>query len=520
MTYAEDPAVAVVELYNEDSALWYGPLWGLTRYPTVRKKAGRRFTEWLTEKYGDKEGLLEAWGEEALNSVHGEELPEESFEEKKIWPGGNPNYYTPDQLEGEMSHARQRLHDTMKFLYEVQNDFYGKYVKAIRETGYEGEILSSNWQAGRAYSHYYNLHSDYKVGLIDRHNYFGGGEKGEPFNNASMLSTPGSGMFSTGMQQVVDRPFMLSEWIHVYPNEWGVEGPAIIGAYGLGLQDWDVSYMFQNGDDGGFSDRIGGHNWDVTAPQVLGVFPAVARQVLRGDVKASDTAAPRRVHVPSLYEGKLGFEDQVKQQYDVKTFDSDKVPAETLAVARCVVDFTDSYRETPQFDLAPYRRGDALLSTTGQLRWQKGASKQDGHFTIDTPATKAVVGFAEGTECRLGDVTITPRSHFSAVYVTAQGQEQKIASADKLVVVAMARARNTGMRFNEEENKVLEKGEAPVRLEAVKAEISIERPGEATVVLLDHDGLRTDRTIPVENGTFTIDGSRDKTPYYLIEYGG
>ncbi len=25
-------------------------------------------------------------------------------------------------------------------------------------------------------------------------------------------------------------------------------------------------------------------------------------------------------------------------------------------------------------------------------------------------------------------------------------------------------------------------------------------------------------TLPVENGTFTIDGTRDKTPYYLVEF--
>ena len=143
------------------------------------------------------------------------------------------------------------------------------------------------------------------------------------------------------MQQVSDRPFMLSEWIHVTPTEWGVEGPAVIGAYGMGLQGWDVSFMFQNGDQGGFKDMMGKDRWEVTAPQVLGVFPAVARQVLRGDVKQSELTAPCFVHVPSLAEGKLGFADQVAQQYDVKAFETDKVPAQALAVARCAVAFID-----------------------------------------------------------------------------------------------------------------------------------------------------------------------------------
>jgi hypothetical protein len=359
------------------------------------------------------------------------------------------------------------------------------------------------------------------VGLIDRHNYFGGARRGlKPgtFDNASMLCAAGSAMLSAGMQQVSDRPFMLSEWIHVVPNEWGAEGPAIIGAYGMGLNGWDVSYMFQNSDTGGFSDKIGGHPWDVTAPQVLGVFPAVARQVLRGDVAESDVLAKRFVHVPSLHEGKLGFEDRVVQRNDVKTFDSDKVPAGTLAVARCVVEFTDRYRDTPAFDLESYRSHGALLSSTKQLLWYEGQSKIGGYFTMDTNATKAVVGFARDRACMLGDVTIIPKCRFAVIYVTAAERDKNIRSSTRLLVVAMARARNTGQQFNEAEDELLAPGAGPVLMEPVEAEITIRRPGNPQVIVLDHDGLPTGRSIPVAGGTFTIDGARDKTPYYVVRY--
>ena len=73
---------------------------------------------------------------------------------------------------------------------------------------------------------------------------------------------------------------------------------------------------------GWVSDRIGRERWDVAAPNVLGVFPAVARQVLRGDVNEAELLAPSFVHVPSLAQGRIGLEDRVTQQYDVKTFQS------------------------------------------------------------------------------------------------------------------------------------------------------------------------------------------------------
>jgi len=519
LTYAKDPAVAVVELFNEDSALFYGTLGRLQKIPTLRKMAAARFCDWLKAQYESKDACLKAWGKGGLNSYANEGFRNENWEKKTIVPAGNPWFWDPRQLAGSQKAKRQRSLDTMRFLYDIQNEFYDRYVKAIRAAGYEGEILSSNWQAGRAYSHYYNLHSDWRIGLIDRHNYFGGGG-GAKINNVSMLRLPGSGLLSTGMQQAEDRPFMLSEWIHVTPNEWGVEGPAIIGAYGMGLNGWDVSYMFQNRDAGEFSKRIGKERWDVAAPNVMGVFPAVARQVLRGDVTESDVPARRNVHIGSLGAGKLGFVDKVTQQHDVKTFDSDKVPAAALAVARCVVKFTDRPRPTPAFDISKYVRDGVYTSSTGQLRWTPGKRKLGGYFTIDSPATKAMVGFAGGRSCKLGNVTIAPtaKSRFAAIYVTARDAGATIASADDLLVVAVARARNTGMRVYLD-SRILNRGDAPVVMEPVTARIEIRKKGAPVVHVLDHAGRKTGRTLPAANGTFEINGARDKTCYYLVSHG-
>jgi hypothetical protein len=275
--------------------------------------------------------------------------------------------------------------------------------------------------------------------------------------------------------------------------------------------------MFQKRDSGSFSDRIGRDRWDVTAPNVLGVFPAVARQVLRGDVTESELRAPRYVHVPSLYEAKVGFEDTVKQQYDVKSFESDKVEAATLAVARCVVEFTETYRDTPRFDLSRFKKDGWYCSSTNQLRWKPGAEKLDGCFTMNTPGTKAVVGFAQGRAYTLGNVTIEPKCRYGAIYVTAKERDRDLANSDKLLVVAIARARNTGMKVLGG-TRIVERGKSPVVMEPVKAAITIRRSGRTTVYLLDHSGRRTAATLPVENGSFTIDGARDKTCYYLVSY--
>ena len=277
-------------------------------------------------------------------------------------------------------------------------------------------------------------------------------------------------------------------------------------------------HLFQNRDTASFRDRVGRDRWDVTAPQVLGVFPAVARHIHRGDVAEADLVAVRNVHVPSLFEGKLSFDDKVVQGYDDKELDSSKVPARALAVARSVVAFTPEYKETPVFDVRPHEKDGALVSATGQLRWKGSAGGPGGFFTMDTAGTKAVVGFAQGHKCELGAVTIEPQSRFGAVYVTAREKDRDIASSRELLVVAIARARNTGMKFSPSGDRMLAQGAAPIRMEPVKARITLRKPGSPKVLLLDHDGKPTDKTIPLEDHTVAVDGARDKTPYYLVRY--
>jgi hypothetical protein len=184
-----------------------------------------------------------------------------------------------------------------------------------------------------------------------------------------------------------------------------------------------------------------------------------------------------------------------------------------------VVAFTDTPTETPVFDLKPDLQDGTIVASTGQLRWYEGDGEPTaGYFTMDTDGTQAVVGFADGQRCRLGDVTIEPQGRFAALYVSAHDKDGTLSADQRLLVVAMARARNTGMRFNAEENQLEERGGPPILLEPVKARLVLRRSGSPRVHLLDHDGRRTGASLPVENGAFAIDGARDRTPYYLIQY--
>lgn len=174
LTYAEDPAIFAIEIINEQSILFFTSMQPLKQSPTLRTNVATRFSQWLEQKYGDQAGLVAAWGQQALDSFAGEGMTNgrEHLQHKNILPLGNPWYWEPEQLAGSQAFRKQRLLDTMAFLYELQCEAYQRYVDGVRAAGYSGELIGSNWQAGKGLSHYANLHSDYQVGLIDRHQLF------------------------------------------------------------------------------------------------------------------------------------------------------------------------------------------------------------------------------------------------------------------------------------------------------------------------------------------------------------
>jgi hypothetical protein len=146
-----------------------------------------------------------------------------------------------------------------------------------------------------------------------------------------------------------------------------------------------------------------------------------------------------------------------------------------------------------------------------------GHSRLDGRVTIDTPGTKAVIGFAAGERCELGEVVITSRSPFAAIYVTAKDKGADVRTAPVLLVTTVARARNTGAktvlgRF------LAARGQGPVLMEPVVAEIRLRRQGTSRVTVLDHDGCRTAVQVPVTDGTFVADGAAYRTAYYEVQF--
>lgn len=517
LRYADDPALAFIEFQNEDNIFWSAIERSLEQAPTYKALLNRMFSDWLLKKYGTQQALEDAWGKE--------NIPEgESLNKKNIYPQPSHGLFSWEYETALKENRPMALHvlDKMRFLYEIQMAFYQKFEKAIRETGYKGVLVGSCWQAGSGISHFYNLHADYSIGMIDRHNYFGGGAGGHRLDTGSvknnhMLGDPGSGLFSAGMQQVADRPFSFSEWMSLVPNQWTAEAAPIIAAYGMGLQGWDASFSFAT-DIPRFSRLLESEShgvYNATSPLHMGLYPALARMIYRGDIKESKIIATRNVHVPSMAEGKLGFEEKVDQGYDDKRF-SGSVPPQTLAIGKIPIMFTDKPRNTAIPDLSANWDSihKTITSITNELIWNYGA---DDYITINTEGTKGVIGFIPNRKITLDNWVLSSTNRFAVILITSLEQGKTITEADSLLITMVSRGKNSGMKYNDTGDMLLSKGTSPLLLEPVRLNLEFSEDQYFKVEALDQDGLPTGIEIPAENKSVQLNSGDHQTIWYLLK---
>ena len=328
-----------------------------------------------------------------------------------------------------------------------------------------------------------------------------------------MVDNPGSGLLSTGFQQVSDRPFFISEWMDLIPNEWTAESAPIVAAYGLGLQGWDASFAFAL-DHSHFTNTIqSGHGvYNVSSPTQLALYPALARMIYRGDVNEAPIIAERSVSISALENANSTFYEKVEQESDIKSLQS-TVPMEMLAEGRVVLTFDENENSSVNINNRN-STSTSITSLTKQLTWHY---KNGGHFILNTKGTQGVVGFAKNKTIQLDDFLLKTENEFAVVLVTSLDKEKSISSSGKVLITTIARARNTGMEYDKAKNHIIKVGEAPILLEPVSLQITLKKKWKnIKVYVLDHSGNRTGQQVPVTNGQILLDGKKYRTMYYEV----
>ncbi|WP_201767043.1 hypothetical protein, partial [Novipirellula maiorica] len=240
---AQDPALAIFQIQNEDSLLFWteNAIQG-----EQRRELGRQFAAWLNTKHGSIDNAVRVWGGSAR--CKGDRFADGIVMPHLIWQ------LTQDH-SGPMA---KRLADQLAFYTERMRDFNLSIATFLKEEiGYDGLINAGNWrtadQAKLLDAERYAYTANDVIGV---NRYYTGGShtnptdnhragylisRGDLFDGTSALSQPWA--FPLALRQVSGHPMIVSESGWVPPLRYQTEGPFLVAAYGA-MTGVDIFYWF------------------------------------------------------------------------------------------------------------------------------------------------------------------------------------------------------------------------------------------------------------------------------------
>lgn len=325
--------------------------------------------------------------------------------------------------------------------------------------------------------------------------------------NKPMVENPeGATLWRLAAVRVHGKPFTVTEYNHSAPNEWQAECMPMIAAYAA-TQDWDGIFLFSYVHGSDYERSHATSYFDIEgSPLKMHAMPIGARIFL--GQRVAPIAAPLVIggHINAMLEYAR------ESYYDVWTYArrAHKIDWRQMLTQRAGL----------VFQRDPARQIDNSMMQGSfpnfePIKWTR-SGEGTGQFTLNDPHAAAFAGFARQGQgaIEIGGVQITKLdSPFAVISVVPADPSKTIASADRLLISAMARGENTGMKWNENHTSVSNNwGGAPTRIEVVKATLKL--PADYTVRALDAAGkvIKESQTI---NKTLTL-GEAPTVWYELV----
>ena len=509
--YRNEPAVAIVEMVNENSLVesWFsGRLLGkgTRKNPGTWTDIPASYERELTARY--QVWLRERLSAEDLSRLRGE---------AGVGEGDDVPRLTPARLAAA---SELRFHTEAAFYIDLEDRFFQKMRAFLRdELGVRSLLVgSSDHNHGR--SGYPLLRSTAKLDVVDGHVYWQhphylegrlpSGQSRFRIPNTPMVADP---LHSTVVQlarsAVEGRPYTVSEVNHPFPHRYSSEGIPTLAAYGA-LQDWDgiFWYTFEHRRPDEWEPRARGHFDLRPDPVKMAQLAAGALIFLRGDV-APAMGLHRRSYSEAEVRESLRL-DQDLGPFFTPGFDH-SLPLRQRTRIR-------GFAGGPSDPVPPAAAGP-IVSDTGELTWLSSADR--GLVTVDAGRSQAVIGFPGDYPARPRHLDVTLENDFAAVTLSAL-DDRPIAVSGRLLLTAGARVANTGLVWDADGTGLEEWGAAPTVIEPVRGRVILRGLAPAArveVTALDSGGRATSTTRPAvrTDGGWEVALGPEPTVWFVVE---
>jgi len=559
--YKNEPAVLCMELLNETYLLqaWEsGVLTPGALPPYYDKQIDRKWNRYLTDLHAEQQGeaeelplrqwLVQRWAE-----------PDRSG----LQEGENPGKGTVERLPARPQRSKgntfstARTRDLMRFYAGLQKTYFETSRAYLRSIGCQVPVVAGNWSQLSLPG----LETLSGMDVVDSHIYFDAPvpqHKTGRFRNHDMFAAYGlrNNVSLLATNTLADKPLSVSETNWCFPNEQQCQFLPNLSAY-ASLQNFDALIVFKHSPlpktgQGVDDSRAHQAMYGVENNPLLMTQCYMASRVFRGRVLAPGRRRVLfRYDQPRRNDGEPSF---VERSYPLTLTGDWVTPAlpypygvqgkdgiynmdyEIALKHRTAKTFAhpgngtdggvywdsgeglEPLTKQERLRLRALGEANRIVSDTGEI----AADSEKHLLQVDAPRYATVTGRLEQTMTQSKRLAVALEEERYASVAALALDGEPLVRAGRVVLSAVGRVRNSGMRWDADKHRILQWGSGPVLCEALpgRVRLRMENPQEVEVWALDGAGRKVRRVASKasEAGlSFRLNAAQ--TVWYLLERG-
>lgn len=488
MRWIDDPQIAAVDCNNE---LEFAFLRADGKYAGL-------FREYLRKKYGSVTRLKQAWGKEADGIA--------SFDDIRT--------FQPLVRDSAGKLGRDRA----EFITEQERGLYEREREFLRRLGYAGPVTT--FAMGKSMRHA-GVRKDFDfVTMNGYHDHPSGGpvREGAQINQKSSINSVANIVRSFLAARLYGKPFLVSEHGQIFWNRYRYEHGFVLGGYAA-LNGFDGLTAFAMAPTRNTNRRI--LEFEIRFDPIRRATELmIALLFRRGDVKTApfktriamelndvieSNALTESVNSSQLCMGLVGqcYVDQTELPVRNDELRMARIGASATAVRHAdanIVDSSDSVFDMDRTLKSLKSRGllpadnrsvaakEYFVSATGELVMDSRRNR----MTIETDRFQGLCAEA-GSRADFRNFRVLEMNRRGCLALAAVDGSKSLENAGRLLLFVVTNALNSGMTFEDEDQRVCVKhGDLPILLETgtFKVEIRTSRAGSMKAWALALDGSR------------------------------
>ncbi len=515
LSYAKDPANIYTSAANEDSIFYtYHHNFSMLTDDNI-KILTNLFNTYLAKRYVNTRTLKQKWNDKYKLGL----LPNENLE------NNNVSIILQKNIP---AYTKQRIIDTMRFLYEIDTNFANRIRNVLVNLGYKGLFTTTNNWGG-----YGSLIAAHDAGnYIETHGYIDPPKRSKLIKdttiirNDSYLSNPFSkgalgdsnSLISSFASALVDRPFILGEWNQTVWSNYSYEAPLVVTVYSA-FQDYAGLNIFN---------YFNYPNPKPTRDYSLGPF-AVNGNPIFLSLSPTLALAFRKNYITSpkdsiVIDYATNIDDFLffaANHGMKKTHGNNSLPLS--------IGFTHKLRKRligekdTRSKVFTKTKDNKYISSTSQIFWdhsKKGRTK----FSVNTPKFQALAGIFKYIHSNLRNLSINLNGH--GVLTAISLDDLELDNSNKTLLTLVSSYRNSGMIIKNVLGggyKIASRGKSPVQLLRTEGSIRFKTKNkgipQVSAILVNGKEVKIPFSV-IDTGSeyreVTFDVGQEDTPWYTI----